>query len=349
VLFGEAGNDLIFANDGNDIVQGGDGNDRILGDGGDDTMFGQDGNDELFGSWGSNLLDGGAGTDTLISVSGGDTLRGGEGGDIYDVLFLAFTTIIETGTTGSDRLWVPDSFSIEAMPEIEGLLYKPFMAAEGVVFTGNGGDNVLEASDAFQDTLIGGGGDDTLIGGFGNDAYYDLGAGAYQRQSMQGDAGNDFLYGGGHLIGGSGNDTLNASLQSENAILDAGSGNDSIIARGYSTFEVNLGSGADTIALVEGIGGDDPFVDINGFDPANDVLDLSGLDANVANEAGDQAFTIIGPDNLVAHTVKTIGYGFFPGGGSLYLKLYNSLGEEDVTIVLGAFAAPTTSSPWIIL
>jgi Ca2+-binding RTX toxin-like protein len=348
VLSGDAGNDVIFAGEGNDIALGGADDDSIFGEGGDDSLYGQDGNDRLFGSWGSNLLDGGDGADTLVSVSGGDTLRGGEGGDHYDILFIDFVTIIETGTTGRDMLIVPTSFSIENMPEFESLTYKPFYASEGVTFVGNGSDNVLEASDDWQDTLIGGGGDDTLIGGFGNDAYYDAGAETWRRQLLQGDAGNDFLYGGGHLIGGSGNDTLDASFGSENAILDGGSGNDLIKVCGYLDSEINLGSGNDTVVLVERGFGEDPIIDINGFDPANDVLDLSGLDAN-AVEPGDQAFTIIGPDEFVEHTVQTIGYGFFPGSGVLWLKLYNSLGEEDVFITLGAFAAPTTSSPWIIL
>jgi Ca2+-binding RTX toxin-like protein len=235
------------------------------------------------------------------------------------------------------------------MPTIENLRYKPLYASEGITFTGNGLDNLMQGSDEHQDALYGGTGDDTLFGGFGNDAYYDQGAEAYFRQMLQGEAGDDYLYGGGHLIGGSGNDTLDASLGSENGIFDAGSGNDLVIVNGYSDAEINLGSGADTVRLVEGGVGENPFLDINGFDPANDILDLSRLDANVANLPGDQAYTIIGPDNLVDHTVQTIGYDFFPNGGSLYLKLYNSAGQEDVTIVLGPFAAPTLNSPWIIL
>jgi len=132
-------------------------------------------------------------------------------------------------------------------------------------------------------------------------------------------------------------------------LLDGGSGDDRFVVKGYDDAEINVGTGSDTIVLVEGFGSEEfPSIDINGFDPVNDILDLSRLDANVANEEGDQAFTIIGPDALVDHTVRTIGFGYW--GSTLYLKLYNSLGQEDVTIILSRdMLAPDLSSSWIIL
>ena len=64
-------------------MHGDAGNDRLLGVGVSiDTMFGDAGNDQLFAGGGNDNLNGGDGADTLIGDAGNDTLNGGNGNDI---------------------------------------------------------------------------------------------------------------------------------------------------------------------------------------------------------------------------------------------------------------------------
>jgi len=61
VLFGERGNDKIYAAGGNDVVSGGFGDDAIFGGAGDDRLQGNQGNDTMTG---------GAGADEFVYTNG---------------------------------------------------------------------------------------------------------------------------------------------------------------------------------------------------------------------------------------------------------------------------------------
>jgi Ca2+-binding RTX toxin-like protein len=103
-LFGDLGNDTLFADFGFDLLDGGDGNDQLFGYAGSDTLLGGDGNDWLDGGSPPNfdsksatyvpaliasandigdVLEGGAGSDQLNGRAGDDTLTGGDGADAF--------------------------------------------------------------------------------------------------------------------------------------------------------------------------------------------------------------------------------------------------------------------------
>ncbi|MBA3520260.1 MAG: hypothetical protein H0T75_22075 [Rhizobiales bacterium] len=81
-IYGEGGNDTIYASAGADRINGGADNDTIYAGGGDDTVLGGDGNDRIEGEGGADTIDGGAGNDTISDgYYEADTLNGGEGND----------------------------------------------------------------------------------------------------------------------------------------------------------------------------------------------------------------------------------------------------------------------------
>jgi Ca2+-binding RTX toxin-like protein len=149
------------------------------------------------------------------------------------------------------------------------------IAATNVTYNGDNGGlltNDTKTTGNGNDTLNGLGGNDTLNGGVGND-------------SLSGGDGNDTL------IGSSGDDTL-----------DGGAGNDTLLG-GQGKDTLTGGAGIDTFkfqALNELRGPNDSYFaaysgsndQITDF-AANDIIDLSGIDAN-SNQAGNQAFIFIG-------------------------------------------------------
>ena len=84
LVFGGAGNDVIFGSNGSNELHGGDGDDAIFGGNGADLLLGEAGNDILFGGNGADALFGGAGNDILFGENGADLL---DGGDDEDWLF----------------------------------------------------------------------------------------------------------------------------------------------------------------------------------------------------------------------------------------------------------------------
>jgi Ca2+-binding RTX toxin-like protein len=137
-LFGDAGNDLLFAGRGADGLDGGTGNDRLFGGGGNDTLCGGDGNDFVYGQAGNDLLGGDAGNDRLFGEAGNDQLQGSAGNDFLyggtggDLLF---------GQTGNDQLF------------------------------GESGNDIAVGGDG-NDRLFGGTGRDLAIGGDGVDTLF---------------------------------------------------------------------------------------------------------------------------------------------------------------------------------
>ena len=93
IVYGTAGNDIIFAGNAGQIVYGLGGDDLICGGNGKDTLYGGAGNDVLFGGNGKDTLYGGSGRDYLHGNNGKDTMYvgdgyqdvayGGNGADVY--------------------------------------------------------------------------------------------------------------------------------------------------------------------------------------------------------------------------------------------------------------------------
>jgi Ca2+-binding RTX toxin-like protein len=128
----------------------------------------------ITGNSGANLLQGGAGDDDLTGKGGADTMKGGEGDDTYYAD--SEDTVLDTGTTGGDRL----VFSSNVLVLAEGSGIENLDAAPGTRntkltgdslanrITGNDGDNGLKGMGG-DDQIRGGLGNDTIEGGLGRD------------------------------------------------------------------------------------------------------------------------------------------------------------------------------------
>jgi Ca2+-binding RTX toxin-like protein len=180
---GEQGtNDEITGGIGNDLLFGGTGDNEINGGAGDDLLVGGSGAGD------NDVLDGGLDADTMIGLGGNDT---------YIVDDLA-DVVVEVAGGGTDTVeTLMAELSIEAMAEVENLVYTG-ADADPFVGTGNAANNVISGGD-LNDTLSGLAGNDTLNGGLGSD-------------TLIGGDGTDALNGGDDndvLTGGIGSDTLN--------------------------------------------------------------------------------------------------------------------------------------------
>lgn len=93
-----------------------------------------------------------------VEARAGDTMIGGTGNDIY-VVDGVYDRVVEQAGEGTDTVVTSlASYTLEALPEIEGLTGD----AGAQALTGNAGDNVI-VSGGGADRLDGGGGDDRLI------------------------------------------------------------------------------------------------------------------------------------------------------------------------------------------
>lgn len=195
---------------------------------------------------------------------------------------------------------------------------------------GNGDSDVL-FGDAGADTLYGGQQSDFVDGGAGDDIIY----GNRDVDTMAGGTGHDVLYGGG------GNDIL--SGEAGNDILVGGGGYDTLVG----------GDGADSFAFNSTNDSpwnfDDPtlYDTIYNFNPATDIIDLSGIDANEDVE-GNQAFTSFQTDvdsGTPVGTFKILQTGYDPTLGTTDLLINtSSSGGYDMQIVLDGWVDLTSAN-----
>lgn len=247
------GNDSVQAGGGNDIVHTTRGNDRIDGGAGDDQLYGGVGDDTILGGDGADQLYGGSGLDSLQGGTGNDSL----GGDGSDTL---------RGEAGNDDLQLygdPNGGSSPYVALLDG---------------GAGADHLALFLDAGHSTMLGGTGNDTLVAGFGT-----AGTGLY----ADGGEGNDSISVlgnlGAMLLGGAGNDTIEAS--GFGLVIDAGAGNDRIsVATSLGLWtgganRVTTGAGADVLALSPFLDTSTPALLVTDFKAGagGDRLDLAAL------------------------------------------------------------------------
>jgi len=287
VLTGTAGADTLVGGSGRDTLRGLEGDDQLSGGAGNDLLEGGAGDDMLNGGLGDDVLTGGAGNDRFVwsaEVLGSffnDKITDFGVGDILDLSAL-FGSFLGTGgfsgTGGAEFrqagafLYLDldgDGFSDSAiqLAGLQGLLEETepgsglLVLPTPLLLTGTGGAEVLTGR-GNADTLQGLGGDDTLRGGGGNDL-------------LEGGAGNDLLFGDDGddiLVGGAGAD-----------LLTGGAGNDRFV---FGAGDVGRGAQRDVITDFSTM-------------PYTDLLDLAGIDANLAL-AGDQAFVLIGGNAFTA-------------------------------------------------
>jgi Ca2+-binding RTX toxin-like protein len=217
-------------------IQGTAGDDTLNGTPKADTINGLDGNDKLFGKSGDDTLDGGNGDDEIYGGPGNDEIK-----DANDVAIHFGNKVY--GGSGNDNIDVGramgDGVSYYIYGEA-GSDYIEVISNEGIVYGGPDEDTIyckadycaLYGDQGNDEIHIQGGGEITsshALGGSGNDKLYSKGT-----DELQGNDGNDYLFGGSELDGGKGDDILE-----EAAFYKGGPGAD--------TFKCSSDSPYDTI------------------------------------------------------------------------------------------------------
>ena len=329
------GDDMILTSTlGGSLVRGGTGNDKLLSRGystpgdtlygglGDDSLrfqgssglgFGDEGDDTLEATIGTSLY-GGSGGDSLKSILERNWLQGNQGNDTFSIKFRDSIyggkdndTITDQTSTGGQNFIRgdigQDSVYVRSDRDtIYGGKDNDTLISEGrrVYVKGDKGNDTVDNSRGLQtdrSTLLGGEGNDSIQGGVAS-------SGTNSRNLLDGEAGNDTLFGQGAkdtLMGGEGDDSIsiNTSTSSLN-LLDGGAGEDTLLG-GSSTDTMIGGSGNDSLSGLfnRGDGGG-----------GNDTIDASQTGTFVPQ------ITLIGgagSDSLVGSTNSGVS-NFFDGG-----------------------------------
>jgi Ca2+-binding RTX toxin-like protein len=288
VALGGSANDLLTSTV--DLVgrqlDGNGGNDTLLSGTGSDALNGGAGNDSIVTGRGADSVDGGAGIDILdyssftlgVNVSLDAVGNDGVAGDNANV------DNIESllGGSGADNLDMSGSNANVSVNGNNGNDTITGSQGNSTLNGGNGNDVIhggpgtaMIHGDAGNDTLDGTGGPDTLDGGTGGDDMngdgndlvdYSARTGnvnvSFDDQANDGEAseGDNIHDGVSTVMGGSGDDTLTATVNSKtlyglngNDTIQGGSGDDRLVG-GNGDDSINGGSGRDT--LIGGAGAD---------------------------------------------------------------------------------------------
>jgi hypothetical protein len=279
-------------------LEGGDGNDLVTGSNGPDLIIGGDGNDSLAGLVNDDTVFAGAGDDFIVwnPGQGNDIVEGQVGTDriVFNGSDVSENfTILRNGGRVS-LLRDVSSITID-INDIEIVELLAFGGVDSVVTTLD-----LSGTDVMQIILDGGDGPDVLFGASTNDI-------------IRGGAGADQVFGEG------GNDTISGGLD-DDAFVDGGPGNDTIVW--------NVGDGIET---AEGRTGTDTLL-VNGTN-LNERFGVgtSGALARVTWEAG-MSFTAVLGDSIEAVEVSS------GGGNDQVSTAPNLTGVIDITVDLGAGA-----------
>jgi len=207
---GEAGStNTIDLGRGDDLAWGDFGPDRILGGEGADTLHGLAGDDDLQGNLHDDTIFGGAGADLIVGGRGDDEIHGGGGNDL---VWGGFEDVADSRTafdlTHPDNFENPAGFDA-AESRIPTGYTPPRIAPVVALGLSIGSDSELDPAtadelgnpaefndrlfgDAGTDWIFGGGGRDRLFGGAGAD-YLD---GGVERDEVFGEGGDDIVRGG---------------------------------------------------------------------------------------------------------------------------------------------------------
>ncbi|MBK5922432.1 hypothetical protein CCR90_01300 [Rhodovulum sulfidophilum] len=259
-VIGSGGHDWI---DGSIATQactfeGGKGADTLLGGSGNDTITGGGGNDTIEGGAGNDRLEGGYGNDRIDAGTGNDILVGGAWDDILNGGSGNDTFLYGTGANGYDMVDGGAGASDRILATADNVT----IGLGGLV-----GVEIVDADGHVGVVLQGSGGHNlldfsgTTLSGI---EHIDGGSGS---DTIIGSAGNDVI------IGGRGNDNLSG-----------GAGGDILTGMaGADIFDFNVASHSNGANIDR----------ITDFVRGEDLLDLSGIDAN-SGLAGDQDFDFIG-------------------------------------------------------
>jgi Ca2+-binding RTX toxin-like protein len=327
-------------------------NDSFNGTAGVNILVGMAGADQLNGLGGDDFLYGGTGADTLNGGAGADFMAGGTGNDSYVVDDLG-DVVSEAANEGTDSVsTVLSTYALGANVENLTLTGAGANNASGNEFanviTDGNGSSVLRGL-AGNDTINAGGGNDRFVAsaGDGNDTYaggagidtldlsaisasnvvnlgaqVTVGGTTFAANRAAGSSiGTDSLNSIENVIGGSGADTMIASLVRNE--FTGGAGADRFV---FSSL-ANAGNGAANRDLIRDF-------------TLGDIIDLRGIDADQRNGAGgDQAFSFIGLTNGPIAGGQ-IGYHFETIGGIVHtiiegnIRVGNNNTQVDFQVAL---------------
>jgi len=301
---------LIRGGAGNDTLSGGASDDTLMGDDGNDSLVGAMGNDWLQGGNGNDTLQGGSGI-----ISGADILEGDAGSDTADYSGRTNSISVSQDNTANDGELLEGDSVRSDIETILGGAGNDYIVATSVyvpvLFHGGAGNDTIIGG-AQSDTLLGedgndsiqgGMGDDLMAGGNGNDTLQG-GTNISGADTLEGDAGvdtadysnrtagvsltldnvsNDGESGEGdnlnddveYVIGGAGNDLIDASSVFASVTLIGNAGADTLMGgSGSDLFYSNtLYSNGDSAVdqVFGGAGTDVAHLDNFDLTPANDV------------------------------------------------------------------------------
>jgi Ca2+-binding RTX toxin-like protein len=303
-LYGDSGDDVIFATAGNDTVIGGTendvaylgaGNDRFVWNAGDgsDRVEGQAGIDTLVLSYTDRTFVEATGDRAHVRTDGGDIIdldgveriqiQGGASPESYIVGNLSGTDVslvtvnLKAGNPGGDEVLVHgtegnDHITIATSPA--GVVSITGLSAQVLATHGEAGDVVTIESAGGNDIVDAAGMPATsmrlyIAAGEGNDRI----TGGAGNDGMIGEGGNDTLRGGGgadYLDGENGDDSLDGGLG--NDTLLGGTGED-VILGGLGDDVITGQTGDDTLT---GGAGSDTFRYTHALDGHDVILDFDG-------------------------------------------------------------------------
>ena len=242
---------LNVPTEASDVLTGTEGADVISGLGGDDTITGFGGNDTLSGNGGNDTLNGDAGNDILAGGGGTDIIDGGEGNDTnsFEGIGLGVTATVNADGTGTAEY---------------GQINETFTGIENL--TGTDNDDVLIATGAAANVLIGGAGDDILAGGGGTDiidggegidtnSFQGIGFGVTANVNADGTGTAEYgpvsetFTGIENLTGTDNDDVLTATGAATNVLI--GGAGDDFISGGGGSDVTDGGEGIDTVSFAD--------------------------------------------------------------------------------------------------
>lgn len=283
-LSGGTSNDLFYGENGDDRFEGGLGWDAAFGGEGNDSLIGGTGNDQLYGENGNDTLNADSGNDIVSGGLGTDSLNGGGGTDLLSENFFGQPAtqyvLAQNSAVSTDFVKNVESASIIGSNANDRIDLSGFTFPATI--SGGGAHDTLIGGSA-ADVISGDSGLDSLVGGAGNDTL----SGGTDPDWLTGGAGDDVLIGGtssgdvvvesadanmvltdtsltgagtdrlisieyARLVGGAGNNTLDASAFTRNTdtnaavTLDGGAGNDWLIGSKFSDL-LTGGLGNDTL------------------------------------------------------------------------------------------------------
>lgn len=325
LLYGGTGRLVVSALDGSDIVAGQTGSVTVLGGtGGGDEYGGSGGDNFLLAGLAPTTLVSGGPNDTLEAAgAGGDLLYAGSAGPVLltaaqsyggNIFYAAGSgnDVVQTGA-GDNTTYLGsgnDAVTTGGADTVIGSSGNVLLAvAAGQTEFFNGSGSAVMTPGAGADTFIGGTGSVTLEGGAGTPLAF---GGSTGSNYLVGSAGASTLIGGGAndtIIGAGNGDLLLASATGDDTVVggtgteilvggEAGTdtfqlgASDALVAPLASSAVIEMGSGESTVqsgsaaellAFTNGQAGGLDFIE--GFDPAADMLQLTGYDQTAAEQS----------------------------------------------------------------